>query len=48
MLSSYDNFTKALLKVGIELWVGSLIVGLVGRALSYWITRRLLERCRAR
>jgi len=48
MLSNYDNFTKALLKVGIELWVGSLTVGLVGGALSYWITRRLLERYRVR
>lgn len=30
------------------MWVGSLIVGLVGGALSYWITRRLLERYRVR
>ena len=45
MLSSYDGLTTALLKVGIELWVGSLIVGLVGRGaelLDYAASARAL------
>ncbi|MGF1510473.1 MAG: DUF2062 domain-containing protein [Myxococcota bacterium] len=47
-LDLYVSLFHTLVDMGVELWVGSLVVGTLSGALGYWVARRMVTRYRAK